>query len=167
MCCYRKASKMSCEKSKMKGKQVSRRPPCALCTCRIHVLAYAQKASRRESKRLSTVGISGFRARKARLVFLCLQHLLYYPNVFLLFFILCTVNIFTFRAKNIFNLVGKRRERKERHELEPRSLWRALWGRCRHTHGLALLSVSMGFSTHFLRVKLQWGRLGGFGHMQS
>lgn len=102
------------EKSKVQGETVSQRTPCALCTCGTHMLAYARKTSRRESKRLSTVGISGVRARKVRLVYFHLSHLLYHPNVFLLFFMLCTVDILTFRAKNVFNLGEKGRQTKRK-----------------------------------------------------
>ena len=73
--------------------------------------AYAYKISRRESKRLSTGGIPGFRARKVRLVFFTFSIFCTIPVFFLLFFVLGTMDIFTFIVKNIFNLGGKGRER--------------------------------------------------------
>lgn len=44
-------------------------------------------------------------------------------------------------------------------------VWRVPQGQCRHTHRVVLLRVSFDFWTHFLRVKLQLSRLGGFRHI--
>lgn len=116
---------------------------CTLHTCRIHMFVYAQKISRRESKRLSTVGISGFRARKVRLVFFIFSMFCIIPMFFFSFLFYALWTFLLSEQKMSLILWGKEEKGKKGMCLNHSPcggsfrVWRVPQGQCRHTQSSA------------------------------